>query len=157
MKKSVILIISCLCLVSIVFVAFFGVKSLNVEPVRYIESVEIVDINMGNIGGGKDPETPTKRRTLNLEFIPDGVDENGEEIMSYYFNTIIIPEDTTSRAVLYSTLDNPYIEVTNPRGAIIIREKENLRPFSTQIKCSANDGSPRNPKDDIYLRIDYSK
>ena len=41
MKKSVILLISCICIISIVIVAFFGVSAQNISPIIYITSVEI--------------------------------------------------------------------------------------------------------------------
>ena len=85
MKKSVILLISCICIISIVIVAFFGVSAQNISPIIYITSVEILDMDGNEIPGN---ETNPDSKSFNITFNPTFENE-GVQYMEYVFSTKI--------------------------------------------------------------------
>jgi len=110
MKKIVAVLISALAALSIVLVAFVGTQAVGIEPIIYITSVTILDMDRHPID--------SSNKTLQVNFSPDAEDEDGNAYMFYVFNAAILPETSTSRAVLYYCPDDPYFSFVSSSPSI---------------------------------------
>ncbi|MFA6830036.1 MAG: hypothetical protein WCR67_04980 [Bacilli bacterium] len=147
MKKGVGLIIACICALAIVFVGFFGTRAVGIDPVIYIESVTIKDMNNDDV-----PKDASGKRTLVLPFEENFRDEDDKPIMQYYFNTAILPENATTHNIKYRCGNE---NVTFPSafgGALVIKKTGSI--IVTTIICEANDGGPSFISDSITLVVD---
>ena len=154
MKKSVILLISCICIISIVIVAFFGVSAQNISPIIYITSVEILDMDGNEIPGNvTNPDSKSFNITFNPTFENEGV-----QYMEYVFSTKILPDNATNNSILYSCdSTDGTVECLNAQGGgFVFREIDNPSvPFYvTRINCRSNDGG-KQVNDTILLLVDY--
>lgn len=153
MKKSVVLLIACICLLSVMVVAFLGVSASNISPVVYITSVEILQM---------DGEDLPQGNSFRITFEPQILDENDNPAMQYMFSTRILPDNATSNSIMYSCPENPYVQFTNPAGGgLLVREKPYSASSSaftvTTITCSPNDGGRGAQTDSVFLVIDYTQ
>ncbi len=154
MKKSVLIIIACLCILSIVFIAFFGVAPAGIIPTIYIDSVSILDSTGQEIEAeeGKD-----KKMTIEYE---TNIIRDDTEYMQYFFSTRVLPSDCTQSLFDYSCPENQYVKVENSRnGALIIKkmklESNTIPFFTTKITLKASDGGKAGIEDNLILTIKY--
>lgn len=181
MKKSIILIISVITLISVVVVAFFGVKAANISPVVYITKIELLDMD-GNLpydDGGENENYNYNNifnKLLKLKFEPDLYDEETDTYyMQYFFNVRLNYYDEnndgksdedkvpTREDILYS-VESEYINIPTDvenaakKGAILIKEKKESETEKivtmAQITCKANEGG--NASDYLTILVNYN-
>lgn len=154
MKKSVILVISLLSLISICLVAFFGVFAANIVTTTYIQTLEIKDMN-----GNEIPEVGGVK-TLQINFVEDMYDIETDRSYMNYFLTVSLNEgleEPSNPSVLYNVPENGYVSLNGENaarnGALLIMERTSSPSIIiTTITCSPNDGGSA-PKDSVRLII----
>ncbi|MFA6620547.1 MAG: hypothetical protein WCS90_05420 [Bacilli bacterium] len=174
MKKIVGILISVIAVLSVVIVAFVGTQAVGIEPVIYISSVQILDMNSHGI----DPAN----KTLEVPFKADAVDGSGNSYMFYVFNAIILPETSTSRSILYYCPTDPYFSFvsgtavsnsssssgaattlgesqTSRSGQLLVKKMDRKDPAKPvyhvlQIHLKADDNGTA-PEDSIYFVVKY--
>lgn len=170
MKKIVSVLVGAIAVLAVVIVAFFGTNPVGIEPVIYISSLTILDTNGHDIEKGEDV------RTLELPFEADDKDADGNDIMSYWFEVRILPENVTSRSVIFWSAPDSFIHfasssafaadasVSSPTqashtGALVIKKAIKSDPskplyHALKIHCKPDDGGAAN-EDVIYLVVKY--
>jgi hypothetical protein len=176
MKKIVGILISAIAILSVVMVAFVGTQAVGIEPIIYISSVQILDMDSHAI----DP----KNKTLEVSFQADAVDGAGDSYMFYVFNASILPENSTLRSVLYYCPSDPYFSFasaskenapsssgdsatsstpkesqTSRSGQFLIKKMARKDPNKPayhvlQIHLKADDNGTA-PEDSIYFVVKY--
>ena len=121
----------------------------------------------------------TTSKTLSVSFAADGVDADGNPLMYYLFNAEILPENATSRSILYYCSPNTYFSwavseaapqasvsdsgagnvQTSRTGQLIIKKMERKDPAkpvyqSVQITLRADDNGTA-PSDRIWFVVAY--
>ncbi|MCI2069424.1 MAG: hypothetical protein LKJ88_07675 [Bacilli bacterium] len=155
MKKSVVISIICLALLSIIFVAFFGVTPAGIIPTVYIQSVEIKDMSGNKIT----KLTAEGEKTITVKFQPT-LEVESVKYMQYFFTTKIMPEDATLSAIRYYCAENDFVKVENPKNGALLIKQMNLATSSSpyyicNITCAADDGGLAGIEDNLKLVIDY--
>jgi hypothetical protein len=156
MKKGVWIAIFCLALLGVLCVAFFGTYPVGIVPTTYISSVEILDANEDPI-----PEDEkTQIKSFQIEFSAAYQDSQGVSYMPYVFNTKILPEDSTLKAVTYYCSENAYVTIPNSKnGALLIKGMDiaqtDLPLLTIYLYCKADDGGKAGVQDQIRLTIKY--
>jgi hypothetical protein len=154
MKKGTILFVFMISLISIVVVAFFGVIPSNIEPVVYISEIDIKDSSGDDISYNNS----LQKKSLVLDFEAQTTDENGDQLMGYYFTRVILPENATKLdSVAFSLTENSLITLVSPKsGGIAIKKKKNTtaKVIGFTLYCTAFDGGP-GVKDSVYVVIKY--
>jgi hypothetical protein len=172
MKKAVAVLVAVISALTIVLVAFFGTNPVGIEPIIYIQSLEVLDMNGHSFQGAGDGVP-----TLEVDFQADDKDAEGKDVMSYWFDVRILPTNATSREVLFYSAPDPYItfaggaaDATLPEGAetgkqishsgaLVIRSLAKSDPnvdvyHPLKIHCQADDGGPAE-EDVIYFVVKY--
>jgi hypothetical protein len=155
MKKSVLITILCLALLSVMFVAFFGVSPAGIVPTVYIESVEIKDMD----GHPIDKHTASGEKTMTIPFRATA-ETDGKKSMPYFLTAEVLPEDATLKAIRYYCPENDFVAVANPKNGALLISEMNLALTSSpyyicDITLSADDGGKAGIEDHLKLVIDY--
>ena len=113
MKKSVIILIALIYIVSVALVSFFGLKAKVFDPIVYTESVELLNTGLKtNAQGGN--------------YVVIDPDENGER--KYQLLYRVHPDNATEDGVLFSydkdlsfvTIDEDGVVTFTRKGVVVV-------------------------------------
>jgi hypothetical protein len=160
MKKTVLIFIAAISILAVMAVSFFGTMPIGINPTVYIDSVEILDMNLNPI----EDKSEEGDKILRLDFDWDGAqkDSQGVLYMTYIFNTTVLPDNCTKRRFSYSCPENNYVKSINSSAGIFsIREMRygfgESPYFICDIKCQAADGGPGQVEDNLKLIVKYGE
>jgi hypothetical protein len=148
--------IVCIALLSVIFVAFFGVTPAGIIPTVYIQSVEIKDME----GHAITKRTTEGEKTSTVAFVPTVTNEEGIKYMQYFFTAEVLPEDATLKSIRYYCPENDYVTVVNAKNGAFLIKQMNVALTATpyyicEITLTADDGGAAGIEDHLKLVVDY--
>lgn len=134
MKKSVIVLMAVIYIISIAIVSFFGLKIDTYNAKSYVEKVEITN---------EDVKYDYKNeKYVVINYVAD---DNG--IVSYQLNWRVYPDNATNKSVKFVYDEQRGIASVNKFGTVIFNKKGVVT-----VEIKANDGSSKSDKITIYAK-----